>query len=160
MENNLKIKLLPLLFIFVFSTLGLKAQNITLSEGNFYRDDSNGKIYWCFVGKLRHVESIETFNGLFDNASNYVFHTNGISPNLIGDPLVLDNGLINDVNTGKVYFRRSNYIHYISSAEAFNTYHFSWAAITDVNGIGSYTPRGPLPINYVSSYQWSFNPTY
>jgi hypothetical protein len=151
---------LALLSVILITSINLKAQYPPVSEGNFVENINTGDIYWWFAGKLHHVQSWDTYIGLFDDAQDHVFYTTSIPSELVSDPLVPDNGLIRDVNTGMVYFRRSQYIHYIQSPAAFASYHFNSSAIIDVNGISGYTVRGPLPRNYVTYYQWSPFPTY
>lgn len=149
-----------IIFINLVSINEVKAQvPSSYTEGHFYKDNSNGKVYWFAKGALRHVESAGTLNGLFSNATSYMFISNSLGSNApIGAPLTADNGLINDVNTGKVYFRRGNYIHYITTLDAFHEYHFSMAAVTNVSSISSYiqsckfgyvaAPEQPLPCNW------------
>jgi hypothetical protein len=118
------------------------------TEGHFYNDHSNGKVYWFALGRLRHVQSGETLNGLFTDATKpeHMFHSNSLGAGApYGSPLTADNGLIHDNSTGKIYFRRQNFIHYIPSEQLFNQYHFSWAAITNVSNVNAYTRCQDMP---------------
>jgi hypothetical protein len=162
MTKNLKISFSFLFFFILFFNLNTFAQFITPEEGRFYSDNSTGKIYWCFIGRLRHVQAMPTYQGLFSNPDNYKINVSSVPQNLVVEPLIEDSGLINDVTTGIVYLRRGNFIHKIKNPDAFNSYHFNWGAITNVNGIAGYNfyHRGDLPTNMVSFYQWSYTPTW
>lgn len=146
--KKIRLTLSRLLVIFGFSIFLLLLSNETKAQvptsyenGHFYRDNSNGRVYWFAYGKLRHVQSSGTLNGLFTGATRpeNMFYSNALGPNApYGQPLTPNNGLINDTSTGKVYFRRENYIYYINSEALFNQMHFSWAAITNVSNISGY----------------------
>lgn len=136
----------------LIGTFDAKAQvPSSYTEGHFYNDHSNGKVYWFALGKLRHVQSGETLNGLFADATKpeHMFHSNSLGAGApYGNPLTADNGLIHDNSTGKIYFRRQNFIHYISSEQMFNQYHFSWAAITNVSNVNAYTKCQDMPYSF------------
>lgn len=122
-------------------------------------------MFWCFAGQLHHIQSHDTYVGLFVNAENFTvnviptanepFGNIGHFESIIGEPLISDNGLINDISTGIVYFRRGNYIHKISNPTVLDQYHFNWNVIQNVGGISGYILRGPLPKNYVNIYEWT-----
>lgn len=149
-----------ILFLISFNAGQVKAQiPSSYQAGHFYKDLSNGRIYWFAFGKLRHIQSAATLYGLFTDAtkpqnmfvSNKLGPTGPFAPDPFGEPLTPDNGLINDNNTGIVYFRRGNNIHRIMDPNTFDTYHFNWAAITNVNGISGYNLMCPLPSNFYSN---------
>lgn len=136
------ISFLSLTIVFLcLLNLSTKAQSWgnNYQEGKFYRVTSTGAIYWFFQTKLRYISSPDTYNGLFTDAPANTINVSAVSSTDIRGTLGPDNGLINDVNTGRVYLRRGSYIWYINSVETFNLYHFNWAAITNVNGIAAYT---------------------
>jgi hypothetical protein len=100
-------------------------------EGQFIRNDDNGSVYSVMDGKLRYIPNQDVLHGLFNFNDGLMQHYNTAS--LIGVPVgttispVTD--LINDPNTGRVYFRENNLIRWITSPSRMDLYHFNWNTI-------------------------------
>ncbi|WP_184543765.1 hypothetical protein [Mucilaginibacter sp. FT3.2] len=113
------------------------------SEGDFVRNDDTGQVFWFFEGKIRYIPNQDVLHGLFTGytdaiAKHYTTaQLNSISVQT-GVPINPDNGLINDTNTGRVYFREANLVRWIRSSDAMNRYHFSWNSIKNRVGISGY----------------------
>ncbi|WP_123983664.1 hypothetical protein [Chryseobacterium sp. G0201] len=92
--------------------------------------------YVKFLGKWRHVDNQATWDGLFINKSiKQEFDLPSISSlsvttqTPIGTPLYIDNGLLQNPNNGRIYFREGNTLRWIPSMAYFNQYHFNPNAI-------------------------------
>ncbi|ASK29052.1 hypothetical protein CEY12_02535 [Chryseobacterium sp. T16E-39] len=125
-------------------------------EGKFLKVTQNGTVFymWGYRGKLRHIDSQATWDGLF-SSKPFTFEVNSFAEATertgysIGNPLFIDNGLVRYVPTGRVYFREGNKLVYITSEAAFNRYHFSWDAVQNINSFDGleYTPFDDLSWN-------------
>ncbi|WP_415326341.1 hypothetical protein [Chryseobacterium sp. MMS23-Vi53] len=90
--------------------------------------------YVKFMGKWRHIDNIATWDGLFVNKSfRYEFGSisslSGSTQTAIGSPIYIDNGLLQNPNNGRIYFREGNTLRWIPSMEIFNQYHFNPNAV-------------------------------
>lgn len=110
-----------------------------LPDGDFR--EYGGNVYWCFAGQWRHIESSITFLGLFSD-QHYTSVT--VLPTPVGVPLGVDNGLIHDVTTGKVYFREGNLLRHINNMTVKERYKFNWNSLTNVTSINSYIVGEPI----------------
>lgn len=113
------------------------------SEGDFVRNDDTGQVFWFFEGKLRYIPNQDVLHGLFTGYSDAIAkhyttaQLNSISVQT-GVPINPDNGLINDTNTGAVYFREVNLVRWVRSPAAMNRNHFNWGSIKNRAGISGY----------------------
>ncbi|NML56307.1 hypothetical protein [Chryseobacterium cheonjiense] len=86
--------------------------------------------YVKFMGKWRHIDNQATWDGLFiDKSFRYDFGSiSSLSVSTqteIGSPIYIDNGLLQNPNNGRIYFREGNTLRWIPSMEIFNQYHFN-----------------------------------
>jgi len=114
------------------------------TEGHFVRDDATGRAFIGMEGKIRHIQSGTTLFSIFDFDYPMLESYPNVNQFTIGTPITPDCSLINDVNSGKVYFREGNVIRHIFTAGSFNRYHFKWSAIKNVSNISSYTVGPPI----------------
>lgn len=114
--------------------------SIGLKNGDIIKNTSNGFFMFMFEGKLRHIDSPTTLDGLFENARKVARNVNQqqINDVEIGTPLFIDNGLIHFTGTNKTYFREGNYIRPINSLSTFNMYRFRQAAVKKVANLNGY----------------------
>lgn len=136
-------------------------------EGEFIHvnDNGEGKIVWVFQNKLRHIESILTWQkgGLFKHPKSIkeyysswnqaISHTNRFR----GEPIVQDNGLLRSTEDGRIFLIIGNKMHYINDPQTFNQYQLNWNVIRNVSYIRDY--REGLSL-YPSHYKTSENKTY
>lgn len=117
-----------------------------LNDGDFVKNTSTLQVYFKFEGKLRHIESLQTLQGLFVIQDDQIkkFTNEQLSAITKGTPLAIDNGLVHDVSTGKVYLREGKTIRHISSIEVFNKYKFNMDALQNVSSLSSYTLLNPI----------------
>jgi hypothetical protein len=114
------------------------------NEGDFVRNDDNGQVFWFFEGKIRYIPNQDVLHGLFNgytdaSAKHYTTAQLNLASVQTGVPINPDNGLINDTNTGRIYFREANLVRWVRSADAMNRYHFSWNSVKNRAGIAGYT---------------------
>jgi len=122
-------------------------------DGAFIKNYDNGKVYIKFEGKLRHVMSLQTLEGLFKRSEIEIFPANSQSlltnaNATMGEPIGPDNELINHVPTGKVYFREGNIIRHIPTMPILNRYRFDLGNVRHVSDISNYTEHQPIFITY------------
>lgn len=90
--------------------------------------------YVKFMGKWRHIDNQATWDGLFINKS-FKYDLGSISSlsittqTEIGSPIYIDNGLLQNPNNGRIYFREGNTLRWIPSMDIFNQYHFNPNAV-------------------------------
>lgn len=114
-----------------------------INEGEFIHIDSTGEIVWIFQNKLRHIVSIETWNGLFNSSKSIkAYYPNwgtaiSITGRFAGNPLQKENGLIKSLEDGRIYFLDGgeNNLHYINDVPAFNRYQFRSQSVRNVQYI-------------------------
>lgn len=136
-----------------FSKTSLGPNDDVRQDGAFIRNYDNGYLYIKFEGKLRHIASLQTFHGLFDNDNIFIFETN--TQNLLyntnatmGESLAPDNELINHISTGKIYLRENNTIRHIPTMAILNRYRFRLSTVRNVTSISNYTTLPDLTITY------------
>lgn len=114
---------------------------IQLAEGQFTRNDDNGQVYIEMGGQLRYIPNTDVLNGLFVFNTNLMvhYHQADFDNFVIGTTISPDNGIIQDTNTGKVYFREKSFLRYIPSEQTRQIYHFNFKVLQKVNGISAYT---------------------
>lgn len=115
-------------------------------DGAFINDNSTGKVYVVMEGKLRHIESNDTFIGLFgyrgdESMLRRVTNLNNLPP--VGISLKRDNGLINETSTGKLYLREGNVVRHIATPAVRDKYHFNSSVIVNRSSIRSFVV-GPV----------------
>ena len=105
-------------------------------NGDFAKVNDHGNIlyYVKFMGKWRHIDNEATWDGLFiDKVFRYDFGSiNSLSVSTqtaIGSPIYIDNGLLQNPNNGRIYFREGNTLRWIPSMAIFNQYHFNPNAV-------------------------------
>lgn len=86
--------------------------------------------YIKFQGYWRHIDSPMTFDGLFtDHTFRYEFPSIQtmveVTQTSVGAPIYADNGLLQNPNTGEIFFREGNNIRWIPSMAIFNQYKFN-----------------------------------
>lgn len=116
------------------------------TNGDFIKVTNNGQIYYCFrfMGQWRHVSSPLTWNGLFTSPKFFRYSFNSFEEAVVmtgkgfSSPLLPDNGLINDVTTGKLYFREGNDLRWIPNMTICNNYKFNINVRQNVNSVSSY----------------------
>jgi|SRR5690554_433055 len=114
-----------------------------INEGDFIHINNNGsgEIVWVFGNKLRHIQSIHTWNGLFNSTkyikAYYSSWNNAVSQTNrpIGAPIVPENGIENSLEDGRVFLRIGSTMHYISGSSVFNKYQLNWNIIYNVDYI-------------------------
>lgn len=121
--------------------------SLGLKNGDFIKNTTNGFYMFMFEGKLRHIDKDATLDGLFVDARGM---SRGVTQQQIndievGDPLLIDNGLI-QLPDGKVFFREGNYVRHINSLPIFNLYRFNNRAIKGVSNLNAYI-IGPVIYN-------------
>ncbi|WP_261510081.1 hypothetical protein [Chryseobacterium paludis] len=115
-------------------------------NGDFIKVTDNGNVLYCikFDGVWRHIDSPMTWNGLFVSSKTFRYEFSSIQDatfatrTYFGDPLLADNGLVQDNSTGKIYFREKNYLRWIPSMDLFNKYKFNPEAVQHVSSISGY----------------------
>ncbi|WP_294280480.1 hypothetical protein [uncultured Chryseobacterium sp.] len=90
--------------------------------------------YVKFMGKWRHIDNQATWDGLFVNKSfKYEFPSvsslTGSTQTETTTPIYIDNGLLQNPNNGRIYFREGNTLRWIPSMSIFNQYHFNPNAV-------------------------------
>lgn len=110
-------------------------------NGTFMRNESTGQVYIVMDGKLRYIPNQSVLYGLFEFNESMLNHYSNmdISKFPFGASISPDNGLINNIPSGIVYFREGNLIRRIPNMEVKSRYHFNWNSIRNVNGINGYT---------------------
>ena len=108
-------------------SMNVKAQYFPFTEGRLYKRPSLPEIFWVVYRQFHHVQSIETYNGLFGPspvlyflADNYVFQTVDI-----GSPINASTCITHDLSTCKRYIRFNGQYYYITSIDAFYSYSLS-----------------------------------
>ncbi|WP_184546834.1 hypothetical protein [Mucilaginibacter sp. FT3.2] len=121
-------------------------------EGDFIRNDNTGAVYIFIEDKLRYIPNTDVLNGLFTFSGNILKHYSAdqlaslsIS---VGNPIITDNGLIEDSNNGRVYLREGNFLRWIYSLETLYLYHFNETIIQRKNGLAGYTVGDNITYNY------------
>lgn len=116
-------------------------------EGSFIKmiDYQGGEHYiWIFRGKMRHITSLLTWNGLWNKdkrkfSSTYNTDWGSIhffTQRPLGTPLSENNGLRESIEDGRVFFIENNTLSYITSPDVFNNvYKFNRNAIQKVSYI-------------------------
>ncbi|MDC8102955.1 hypothetical protein ACNFU2_20410 [Chryseobacterium sp. PTM-20240506] len=118
-------------------------------NGDFARVNDNGHTlyYIKFMGKWRHIDNQATWDGLFINKS-FKFDLPSISSLIsttqteVRTPIFLDNGLMQNPNNGKIYFREGSTLRWIPTMDIFNQYHFNPAVVvqsTETENPSKYT---------------------
>ncbi len=105
-------------------------------NGDFAKVNDHGNIlyYVKFMEKWRHIDNQATWDGLFVNKSfKYEFGSisslSGSTQTEISSPIYIDNGLLQNPNNGRIYFREGNTLRWIPSMAIFNQYHFNPNAV-------------------------------
>lgn len=105
-------------------------------NGDFAKVVDNGHVlyYVKFTGKWRHIDNIATWDGLFINkAFKYdrpsIKSLADYTQTGIGSPIFIDNGLLQNPNNGRIYFREGNTLKWIPSMQLFEQYHFNPNAV-------------------------------
>jgi len=139
--------------------------NPPLIEGYFYRDNSDGKVYWLVFGLMHHVQDYNTFQSLFNHPDNYLFFVDNFQAliqrpipsigDIIGNPITPSHIL--GQSNGTVYLRRGgdewSQIFRIPSPQVMDTYHLNWNSIINL----SYDPQNhPISPN-VGTFPNNFN---
>lgn len=121
----------------------LKAHQVhtALPEGQFTRNDDTGEVFIVMDGKLRYIPNQDVLYGLFEFKESMMVHYNNTSlANFeMGVAISPDNGIINNTQNGKVYFREKSLIRYIPTIHEKEIYHFNFKNLRNVNGIAPYT---------------------
>ncbi|MBB6111232.1 MAC/Perforin domain-containing protein [Mucilaginibacter lappiensis] len=120
--------------------VNIVAQPPSLPEGQFTRNDDTGQVYIVMDGELRYIPNQDVLNGLFEFNTSLMVHYSAatLSRYAMGDAISPDNGIINDTQTGRVYFREHSYIRYIPNQQVKALYHFNFKPLRNVNGISAY----------------------
>nr|WP_315422112.1 MAC/perforin domain-containing protein [uncultured Pedobacter sp.] len=110
-------------------------------NGTFMRNESTGQVYIVMDGKLRYIPNQSVLYGLFEFNESMINHYSNdeISKFPMGSAISPNNGLINNVPSGVVYFREGNLIRRIPTWEIKTRYHFNWNSIQNVSNINGYT---------------------
>jgi len=127
-----------------------------ITGGDFLQADDTGEvfIYMPTHGGIRHIQSYQTLAGLFRFKYSYLHHYKSYAINKVrGDELEPDNGLVQDIGTGIVYFREGNVIARIDSPADFDRYHFNSGAIQPVSNIRSFMLS---PTDFYFDYAYDF----
>jgi len=126
-------------------------------EGYFSRTIDDGfKVYIYMDGVARHIVNHETLVGVFkkdtplqnktkqDMLNFTVRNPNGSLDNYhlqIGTPIGPNTRIVEDVNTGRIYYQEENVLRYITSPAVADKYHFNISNENRyrINGITGYT---------------------
>lgn len=125
----------------VKSKSGLEAKGAPIApwiafNGDFARVIDNGNVmyYVKFTGKWRHIDKQATWDGLFiDKVFKYdrpsIKSLVEYTQTAVANPIFLDNGLLQNPNNGRIYFREGNTLKWIPSMKLFEQYHFNPNAV-------------------------------
>lgn len=110
-------------------------------NGTFLRNESTGQVYIVMDGKLRYIPNQSVLYGLFEFNESMLNHYSNdeISKFPMGSAISPNNGLINNIPSGVVYFREGNLIRRIPTWEIKTRYHFNWNSVQNVSNINGYT---------------------
>ncbi|SHG32852.1 hypothetical protein [Pedobacter caeni] len=114
----------------------------TVAEGNFTRNTyDNNKVYIGMNGKYRHIEDANTLYGIFKKNIRIVDSWDGFlaKHGPLGAPIGPNTRLVEDTNTGMVYYQENGVLRYINSPEAANKYSFDLKKAQKIQGTAGYT---------------------
>lgn len=131
----------------------LNERNVTLiyantrniQNGDFVKDNTTGRVYFMFEGKIRWILSAGTLNGLFNFDINTLktLSTSEIASLQIGLDLGPNNNLSRTPD-GKVYLREDNTVRHIVSSAVYNKYKFNNNAIVQIPNLNGLTVGAPI----------------
>lgn len=115
-------------------------------EGYFYRDITNGAIYWLVGGRLSHVEDILTYNYIFSNPNYYLYQVDDfytfarqpLVPNhsnatIIGRSLPAGTKLVKHGLAIYLFHPNSGLAFYIPNMSTFHQYHLNINATEQID---------------------------
>ncbi|TCD27923.1 hypothetical protein EZ456_08220 [Pedobacter psychrodurus] len=112
-------------------------------EGFLFVNTGTDPIYLVLDGKRRHIQTMDTFLGIFVRNANTVLY-NPTSNIPLGLPIGPDTSIIWDSINGKCYFREGNIIRHITSPEVASRYQFQLKNIQNINGTSGYLIGSPM----------------
>jgi len=113
---------------------------LTPVEGNHYAI-TDGRIFVAMDGTLRHVQTMDTYAGLFVKKpiiSKYA-SVDVLSKFKIGLPIGGNTNIFRDINNGKVYYMEDGVLRHILSPDVANKYQFKLQNVTNISSTNGYT---------------------
>ncbi|MDR6943023.1 hypothetical protein [Mucilaginibacter pocheonensis] len=115
-------------------------------DGVFLRNQDTGEIFIVFEGKLRYIQTIETLNGLFVNAHDYI---KDVLPRVLSTytretPVSQVSGFVRYTPNQRVYLREGTLLRWISSIDIAHQYNFNLNIAENVTSLSGYTIGSPI----------------
>lgn len=114
-------------------------------EGRLWTLRSDGRIFHVQNGVARHIQSIETFYGIFvKNPEVSDVSSIATLPFSIGTPIGPNTRIVRDTNDDKIYYQENNTLRYISSPAVATKYSFKISNTAVMTGTAGYIIGAPF----------------
>ncbi|TCD27926.1 hypothetical protein EZ456_08235 [Pedobacter psychrodurus] len=117
---------------------------ITRNEGDILTFADDGRILIVMDGRLRHIQSMDTYLALFVRSTVPIRTYLDVTKNPMGSPIQPGTRIVDDLSNGMVYFNEGNVLRYITSPSVASRYKFNFKGIQHINGTAGYIIGPPI----------------
>lgn len=117
---------------------------ITRNEGDILTFVNDGRILIVMDGRLRHIQSMDTYLALFVRSTVPIRTNLNVTKNPMGSPILPGTRIVDDLSNGMVYFNEGNVLRYITSPSVASRYKFNFKGIQHINGTAGYIIGPPI----------------